>query len=151
MPNLKCGTAKVLQGFTLVEMLIAVFILQLVIVPLFLMFTSSKQTMFKAADTLVAASLASSLIAGLQELPAKDLRPQPMLVDSELSSSLSLENLGVSPAPPEFTRMIEINLVQSVAGDKTKLYLVEVQIFWYNRKTTTPVSYIVRSIVKGKP
>jgi len=137
-------------GFTLVELLIAIFILQLVIAPLFLMFSSTRQTMFKAADTLVAASLASSLIAGLHELPAKDLRFQPLLDDRQLSSALNLKNLGVPPAPPEFTRMLEIRPFKMSDNDKTRLFLVEVRVSWHNRKSTTPVSYIVRSFVKGK-
>ena len=66
------------SGFTLVELLIALFILQLVIAPLYLIFTSTRQTMFKAADTLVAAGLASSMIAGLRELPRQSLRSQPL-------------------------------------------------------------------------
>jgi len=148
--NQFCHRASFARGFTLVELLIALFILQLVIAPLYLVFTSTRQTMFKAADTIVAAGLASSMIAGLRELPPESLRPQPLTQDSQLVASFSLENLGVMPAPPEFSRKVEIIPVTSPEHADSGLYIVEVQIEWQNRNTVTPVSYVVRNLLRGK-
>jgi len=136
------------SGFTLVELLIALFVLQLVIAPLYLVFTSTRQTMFKAADTLVAAGLASSMIAGLRELPRQSLRSQPLIQDSQLVASFSLENLGVMPAPPEFTRRVEI--IPATSAGNEGLYIVEVQIEWHNRNSETQVNYVVRNLLRGK-
>lgn len=142
--------ARLSPGFTLVELLIALFILQLVIAPLYLVFTSTRQTMFKASDTLVAAGLASSMIAGLRELPPESLYPQPLTQDSQLVASFSLDNLGIMPAPPEFTRKVEIIPVTSPEHAGSGLYIVEVQIEWQNRNTVTTVNYVVRNLLRGK-
>jgi prepilin-type N-terminal cleavage/methylation domain-containing protein len=139
-----------LAGFSLVELLIAMFILQLIIAPVYLMFTETQKTMFKAADTLTASHLASSLIAGLRESPVEALRPQPLEEDTRLASPLDLESLGVLPVPAEFTRKMEIIPVDLAGKEGGPYYLVEVQISWFNRKTSTPVEYVVRDLLRGK-
>jgi hypothetical protein len=139
-----------LTGFSLVELLIAMFILQLIIAPVYLMFTETQRTMFKAADTLTASHLASSLIAGLRESPVETLRPQPLEEDTKLASPLDLESLGVLPVPTDFIRKMEIIPVDLAGKEGGPYYLVEVQISWFNRKTSTPVEYIVRDLLRGK-
>lgn len=136
-------------GFALVELLIALFILQLIIAPVYLMFTETQRTMFKAADTLTASHLASSLIAGLRDLPVESLRPQPLEEDTKLVSPLSLEDLGVLPAPSEFTRKMEIIPVDPAGKEGGPFFLVEVQITWFNRKSSTQVDYVVRDLLRG--
>lgn len=136
-------------GFTLVEILIAVFILQLVIAPVYLMFSETQKTMYKAADTLTAANLASSLIAGFRDMPAELLRPQPLEEDRLLTEPFQLEKLDVLPVPEGFTRKVEIVPVDMAGREGGPFYLVEVQISWFNRKTKTPVNYIVRDLLKG--
>lgn len=136
-------------GFTLVEVLIATFILQLVIAPVYLMFTETQKTMYKASDTLTAANLASSLIAGLRDLPTKALRPQPLEKDDLLAPPLQLESLDVLPAPEGFTRKVEIIPLDLAGREGGPFYLVEVQITWFNRKTKTPANYTVRDLLKG--
>jgi prepilin-type N-terminal cleavage/methylation domain-containing protein len=137
-----------MAGFTLVELLVAVFILQLIVAPLYLFFTSTKRTMFKAADTLIAANLASSMVAGLREQPRDVISSLPLCEDTAMVASLSLANLGVAPAPPEFSRKVTIIPVSE--GGEAGLYLVEVHISWFNRNTTTPASYFVRNLLRGK-
>ncbi|MBU1108873.1 MAG: prepilin-type N-terminal cleavage/methylation domain-containing protein [Candidatus Riflebacteria bacterium] len=136
-------------GFTLVEILIAMFILQLVIAPVYLMFTETQRTMYKAADTLTAANLASSLIAGLRDVPTKAMRPQPLEEDTLLGPPYQLGILDVLPAPEEFTRKVEIIPLDLAGREGGPFYLVEVQITWFNRKTKTPVNYTVRDLLKG--
>ncbi|EKD83341.1 MAG: hypothetical protein ACD_39C00741G0002 [uncultured bacterium] len=143
------GNGRRLAGFSLVELLIALFILQLIIAPVYLMFTETQKTMFKAADTLTASHLASSLIAGLRDLPVEALRPQPLEEDTKLGSPLDLESMGVLPVPSEFTRKMEIIPVDLAGKEGGPYYLVEVQISWFNRKTSTPVEYVVRDLLRG--
>lgn len=138
-----------LEGFALIELLIALFILQLIIAPVYMMFTETQKTMFKAADTLTASHLASSIIAGLRELPVESLRPQPLEKDTDLVAPLSLEDMGVLPAPSEFTRKVEIIPVDPAGKEGGPFFLVEVQIEWFNRKSSTQVSYVVRDLLRG--
>ncbi|HNS09433.1 MAG TPA: prepilin-type N-terminal cleavage/methylation domain-containing protein [Candidatus Ozemobacteraceae bacterium] len=146
--NMACQSQS--TGFSLVELLIAMFILQLIIAPVYLMFTETQKTMFKAADTLTASHLASSLVAGLRDAPVETLRPQPLEEDTKLAAPLDLENLDVLPVPTEFTRKLEIIPVDLAGKEGGPYYLVEVQISWFNRKTSTPVEYIVRDLLRGK-
>jgi hypothetical protein len=137
------------SGVTLVELLIGLFILQLIIAPLYLMFSSSKRTMLKAADTMAAANLSSSLLAGLREAPANILQPLPLTRDTNLPPQLSLENLSVTPSSDEFRREIEI-LPATLPGLKDdNLFVIEVKISWFNRKSKTEVNYIVRDVMRG--
>ncbi|MGM0598348.1 MAG: hypothetical protein ACQETH_00905 [Candidatus Rifleibacteriota bacterium] len=137
------------SGVTLVELLIGLFILQLIIAPLYLMFSSSKRTMLKAADTLAAANLSSSLLASLREAPANILRPLPLTRDTSLPPQLSLENLGVAPASEEFRRDIEILPATLPGLEDDNLFVIEVKISWYNRNSKTEINYIVRDIMRG--
>jgi hypothetical protein len=141
--------AAKLRAFSLVELLVAIFILQLIIAPVYLMFSESQKTMYKAADTTTAAHLASSLIAGLREIPAKKLKPQSLDQDINLESPLSLEELGVMPVPEEFTRNIEILPVDVAKKEGGPFFMVEVQISWFNRKTDTAVEYVIRDLLVG--
>lgn len=137
------------SGVTLVELLIGLFILQLIIAPLYLMFSSSKRTMLKAADTMAAANLSSSLLAGLREAPANILQPLPLTRDTNLPPQLSLENLSVTPSSDEFRREIEI-LPATLPGLKDdNLFVIEVKISWFNRNSKTEVNYIVRDVMRG--
>jgi hypothetical protein len=113
------------------------------------MFSESQKTMYKAADTTTAAHLASSLIAGLREIPAKKLKPQSLDQDINLESPLSLEELGVMPVPEEFTRNIEILPVDVAKKEGGPFFMVEVQISWFNRKTDTAVEYVIRDLLVG--
>jgi prepilin-type N-terminal cleavage/methylation domain-containing protein len=144
------GNRRISAGFSLLELLIALFILQLIIAPVYLMFTETQKVMYKAADTLTAAHLASSLIAGLRDSPVDILRPQPLENDTELTAPLDLASLGVQAVPEEFTRKMEIIPVDLAGKEGGPYYLVEVQISWFNRKTSTPVEYIVRDLLRGK-
>ncbi len=154
MPRINSDRVKTVQihgriaGVTLIELLIGLFILQLIIAPLYLMFSSSKRTMYKAADLLQASNLASSLLAGLKQMPAKHLSPQPLVKDSELSGNLSLEKLNVKMGPPEFKRELEIIPVK-ISGSDDKLFIVEVRISWFNRNSTTEAGYTIRDILRG--
>ncbi|PKL48203.1 MAG: hypothetical protein CVV42_10495 [Candidatus Riflebacteria bacterium HGW-Riflebacteria-2] len=139
-----------IAGFSLLELLIALFILQLIVAPVYLMFTESQKIMFKAADTLTAAHLASSLIASLRNSKVEILRDQPLEDDIRLTAPLDLESLGVLPVPAEFTRKLQILSVDLAGKEGGPYYLVEVQISWFNRKTSTPVEYIVRDLLRGK-
>lgn len=136
-------------GFTLVEILLALFILQLIIAPVYLMFTETQRTMFKAADTVTASSIAGSLIAGLRDLPPAALKPQPLTEDTALEKTLSLENLDVPPAPKDFTRRVELVPIDQNGREGGPFYLVEVQIDWFNRKTKTPAKYVIRDLLRG--
>ncbi|MFZ5953116.1 MAG: type IV pilus modification PilV family protein [Candidatus Rifleibacteriota bacterium] len=138
------------SGFTLVELLIALFILQLIIAPVYLLFTETQKTMYKAADTLTASHLASSMIAGLREAPVESLRPQPLENDLDLKPPLSLEDIGVLPVPTNFTRKVEMIPIDATGKEGGPFFLVEVQVSWFNRKTSTPVEYVVRDLLRGK-
>lgn len=147
--HLEQGYKRAQYGFTLVEVLIAMFILQLIIAPVYLMFTETQKTMYKAADTLTAANLASSIIAGLRELPPEQLREQPLEVDNLLGLPFQLANMGVLPVPEEFTRKVEIAKVDPAGKEGGPFYLVEVEITWFNRKTRTRANYTVRDLLRG--
>ncbi|HNV70716.1 MAG TPA: prepilin-type N-terminal cleavage/methylation domain-containing protein, partial [Candidatus Ozemobacteraceae bacterium] len=56
------------SAFSLMELMVVLFILQLVICPLYVVFSGSRKIMMSARDVTSAVSLGSSMIAALREI-----------------------------------------------------------------------------------
>lgn len=107
------------RGITLVEILVAVCILSMGIVPIFFMMTSTRQMTKAGIQELQAMSLGSSMIEGLNRIPAHEFQQlvpdfAAPVSDAEFKKSVpasfSLPALGVPECPPGFQRNVRLEL-----------------------------------------
>ena len=83
------------NGFTLMELMVVIFILQLVIAPLYMVFSGSRKMMINARELTKAVSFGSSMIAGLRKIDIKKLSELSMTAEADLAGSFSLEKTGL--------------------------------------------------------
>ena len=125
------------NGFTLMELMVVVFILQLVIVPLYVAFSGSKKMMVNAREMAHAVSLGSSMIAGLREVEVGKLSEIPLTAENALPAAFSLEKLGLKKAMDGFSRSLKISLIDPGSQEGGPFYEAQVDIRWKHSKQTS--------------
>lgn len=122
------------SGFTLMEMMIAIFILQLVVGPLYLAFSGSRRMMINAREWTKAVSFAGSMIAGLRKIETKKIPEIALTPEGSLPEAISLSNLGLTAVPEGFQRFLVIGLVDEAAQEGGPFFEARVEIRWKNFK-----------------
>ena len=142
-------TSKII-GFTLVEILIALFILQLVIAPIYLVFSGSKKAMARAKELAVASELSSSFLASIRSLDIKALKFQPLKEDKYLPMPYTLKNLNISQSPKYFSRFVEVSKVDITRKEGGPFFIVNIHIYWKKPNMGKKLQYDACALLKGK-
>lgn len=135
------------NGFTLMELMVCIFILQLALAPLYMTFSGSKQMMVNARELTKAVNLASSMIASLRKLEVQTISPLSWTSEANLPAFCSLATLGLSKVQDGFQRHLMINLVDGAAAEGGPYYEATVEIKWKNQKL--PGSPELQMVLKG--
>lgn len=109
------------RGMSLVEVIIALGILAMGMIPIFSMLTETRRVTASSIHELQATSLASSMIGGLQRAPWTSLKSLlgQELADASFPADLTTEKLGVPPCYFGLTRLTEVSVVnQPVMPDE---------------------------------
>jgi hypothetical protein len=95
------------------EVLVAVLVFALGIVPVFLLLTQSRKTTTVSLTEMQATIMISSMINGLKAAPIDDLRPifDRDLEDHQFPARLALPRLGIGPGHPTLKRRTRLRLV----------------------------------------
>lgn len=148
----KNNTLKICRtkGFTLVEILIALFILQLAIAPIYLVFSGSKKAMNKAKELSIASELASSMLTSIRSLDIKLLKNQTLSQDIYLKGAYHIDSLMISKTPKDFTRFIEVNKVDITGKEGGPFFMVSVHVSWKKPNMGKKLTYSACALLKGK-
>lgn len=138
------------RGLSLMEVLLSLFVLGIIIAPVYLTFSGSRQVMGTARDLTTAVSLAGSLFAGLKAVPAETLPEIGMTADLDLPAAISLERLGVASAPVPFERTVSLSRLDSTGNEGGPYLQAEVVLQW-QRKTGPKHRYTLVGLLKAKP
>ncbi|GAI20798.1 unnamed protein product, partial [marine sediment metagenome] len=111
-----------LNGFSLIELMVAVVILALAIFGIFLAFTTSFQGMADARDRTVATNYAQEKIEEIKNKPFEEIVDDPTDPDEP--------PVGISGT--KFKR--EVNVTVDVDGSIDELKKVTTTVSWMNRK-----------------
>jgi hypothetical protein len=114
------------------ELLVVVFLLQLVIAPLYLVFSGSRKMMMTARELSKAVSFGSSLVAGLRKIDSRSLVELPMTPESALNGPLALETLGLSRVPEGFGRFLTLRRLDAAGQQGGPFFEAVVEIRWKN-------------------
>jgi len=106
---------RVPAGTTFIEVLAALLIFAVGIVPILFLLSDSRRVATAGANELQATGLASSLVGRLRALPASALRSFPggEFADEALPASYALTRLDVPPAPPHLRRLTTVRMVNA--------------------------------------
>lgn len=137
-------------GFTIVEILIALFILQLFIAPIYLVFSGSKQTMNRAREISIASELASSMLTSIRSVDIKLLKNQKLEQDISLTNPYSLNSLMISQTPKNFSRFMEVKKVDITGREGGPFFMVSVNVSWKKPSMGKKLTYSACALLKGK-
>ena len=138
-------------ALTLVEVLISLIVLQLVVVPLFLVFSGSRQMVVTARELGVAVALASSYLAGVRQVAARDLVDLPPTAEVELPGPLAPATLRVATAPAGVERRVAVRRLDGGGGEGGPYARVEVEVRWRSPVTQRDHRYLAVALLRGRP
>lgn len=121
------------------ELMVTLFILQLVIAPLYLVFSGSRKMMINARELSNAVSFGSSMIAGLRKMDIRKVGELSATSEGNLTGALSLENLGLVKVPDGFHRNLTIKQLDPTGQGGGPFYEAVVEIRWkYSKLPNAP-------------
>ncbi|NLI78738.1 MAG: type II secretion system protein [Candidatus Riflebacteria bacterium] len=138
-------------GFSLVEILVAIVILLAVLGPVWSVFSGSRRAVRAARELSLAASLSSSLLAGLKNAAPGVLCELAPTVDSELPGGLALSSLGVGPAPTGYTRRLALRRLAGWGSAREPMFRADLRIDWVTPRHDQTLTYQAVGIVQGRP
>lgn len=111
------------RGITLVEVVVALGILAMGMLPIFSMLSETRRVTTSSIYEIQATSMASSMIGGLQRVPWSSLKSflGQEFVDASFPAELTLAKLGVPPCYPGLSRVTEIMVVNQPDMPKERL------------------------------
>lgn len=111
------------RGTTLLEVIIAIGILAMGMLPIFSVLSETRRVTTGSIYELQATSMASSMIGGLQRVPWSLLKPLlgQELTDASFPAELSLAEVGIPPCYPGLFRTTEVKVVNLPDMPKERL------------------------------
>lgn len=136
------------QAFSLVEIVVAVFIVSLVSVPIYYLFSTSTKMNVTARHMAVAIGLSNSLLNTIKALPPELMYELPATPDSALSGSYDINSLGIPPCPEgieAYKRYLQV-VHKTWPSTNKDFFHIAVRVTWINPISKAEQSYVIQTL-----